>query len=63
MPLDSFDVSITPGEPAALLRAAEGTAEVRRWELRTVVLATGYLGALAVTGPGSRLVAWSIVPC
>jgi len=43
VPLDSFDVSLAPGEPAALLRGADP-----RWKLRSFVPVPGYIGAVAI---------------
>ncbi len=48
IPLDSFDVSLAPGEPAALLRAAEPD-ETRRWVLQELAPAPGFVAALAVS--------------
>jgi len=43
VPLDSFDVSLAPGEPARLLRGADV-----KWRLRSFAPAPGYIGALAI---------------
>jgi 4'-phosphopantetheinyl transferase len=51
IPLDSFDVSIAPGEPAALLRTLE-PADVEMWQLQNLELADGYIGAVAASGTG-----------
>ena len=55
MPLDRFDVSLAPGEPAALLRAYGDPLEASRWSLRAFAPAPGYVAALAVEGQGLRL--------
>jgi len=47
IPLASFDVSLTPGEPVALLRAADPD-ETRRWVLHELDPAPGFVAALAV---------------
>jgi 4'-phosphopantetheinyl transferase len=47
-PLDSFDVTLEPHEPARLLACAEGDPE--RWDLRAFAPAPGYVGAVAVSG-------------
>jgi 4'-phosphopantetheinyl transferase len=60
LPLDSFDVSLTPGEPAALLRAAGGRREVRRWELVGLTPAPGYAAAVAVEAGIRRIVGWTL---
>jgi len=46
--LDTFEVSLAPGAPAALLRAPG--AEASRWSLRELTPRPGYIGALAVEG-------------
>ncbi len=58
LPLDSFDVSLAPGEPAALLRTREDAAEATRWTLRELSAGRGYAAALAVEGGGWRLRCW-----
>jgi 4'-phosphopantetheinyl transferase len=55
MPLDAFDVSLKPGEPAALLANRLDRNEVGRWTLAAVSPAEGYVGALAVRGQGTRV--------
>jgi 4'-phosphopantetheinyl transferase len=47
--LDSFEVSLTPGEPARLLHCAD-VAERDAMTLRAFVPAPGYVGAIAATG-------------
>jgi 4'-phosphopantetheinyl transferase len=55
LPLDDFDVSLTPGQPA-LLRAVRGmAADKGRWSLHDLAMPEGYLGALAVEGDSCRL--------
>lgn len=58
LPLDSFDVSLAPGEPAALLSVRDGTGETRRWRLQELNPAAGYVAAVAVAGIGWRLRCW-----
>ena len=50
LPLDKFDVSIIPGEPARLLRTTWDPLEASRWFLLDLDPRPGYVGALAVTG-------------
>jgi 4'-phosphopantetheinyl transferase len=57
-PLDEFDVSLAPGEPARLLRVAEDPAEVDRWSLQALSPDAGYAAALVVEGRGWRLACW-----
>lgn len=55
LPLDHFDVSLAPGEPAMLLRTAPDPAEARRWWLAALDAGPGYAAALAVEAPSPRL--------
>ncbi|HTU23191.1 MAG TPA: 4'-phosphopantetheinyl transferase superfamily protein [Gemmataceae bacterium] len=55
LPLDQFDVSLRPGEPAALLATRHDPQEVRRWSMQSLLPAEGYVGALAVEGHSWRL--------
>ena len=48
-PLDGFDVTLAPEEPAALLHADEDDAS--RWSLSDIDVGAGYAGALAVERP------------
>jgi len=48
LPLDQFDVSLTPGEPARLLRRPDEMAEA--WSLYSLQPAPDYVGALAAVG-------------
>jgi 4'-phosphopantetheinyl transferase len=57
-PLDQFDVSLVPAEPAQLLRVEGNPKEANRWSLQTLEPAPGYVAALAVEGHGWRLVCW-----
>lgn len=57
-PLDQFDVSLTPGESAHLLKVAGDPEEASRWQLKALTPAPGYAAALAVEGHGWRLQAW-----
>lgn len=50
MPLDEFDVSLVPGEPAALLRNHKEPAEVSRWSMQSVAVPDGYVAALVASG-------------
>jgi len=55
LPLDQFDVSLIPGEPAALLSTQRDPYEVSRWSLQELTPASGYVAALAVEGHGYHL--------
>ena len=48
--LDQFDVSLAPGELAALLASREHPEAVRRWSLRDLPPANEYAGAMMVEG-------------
>ena len=49
VPLDSFDVSLNPGSSAALLASTE-PSDVLNWGLKDLVVADGYIGAVAAEG-------------
>jgi 4'-phosphopantetheinyl transferase len=51
-PLDSFDVTLTPGDTARLLRLEGVPGASRRYQLRTLRPAAGFVAALAVDGRG-----------
>jgi 4'-phosphopantetheinyl transferase len=55
--LDGFDVTLGPGEPAALLRVDEDDAS--RWSLRDLDVSAGYAAALAVEGKVSEIRSFS----
>lgn len=60
LPLDQFDVSLVPGEPATLL-ASRHLPELptEPWSLREVAVGDGYAAAVAVEGPDDwRLSYW-----
>ena len=46
--LDSFEVSLFPGEPAQLLGVEGDLQEASRWRLRALAPAHGYVGAFVV---------------
>jgi 4'-phosphopantetheinyl transferase len=56
--LDQFDVSLAPGEPAAILGTQRDPSEASRWSLQKLTPAPGYVAALAVEGHGWRLTCW-----
>lgn len=53
LPLDSFDVSVAPGEHPRLLATRNDPAEAVRWELYRLIPAEGYVASLAVRGSAS----------
>lgn len=62
LPLESFDVSLKPGEPAALLRTREHTEEAARWSLKELPVAPGYAAAVAVERAAWRLCCYQWQP-
>lgn len=58
MPLGQFDVSLVPGDQAALLRTQSDPDEACRWSLQELSLASDYAAALAVEGRGCSLSCW-----
>ena len=57
-PLDQFDVSLAPGEPARLLHTEGDPQEVSRWILQELTPAPGYVATLAVEGHDWQLKCW-----
>jgi 4'-phosphopantetheinyl transferase len=57
-PLNEFDVSLAPGEPAALLGIRSNPSERPCWSLQDLDAGTGYAAALAVEGRGRRIRCW-----
>jgi len=58
LPLHSFDVSLTPGEPAALLAVRGDAQEAARWTLQALEPGAGYRAALVAEGRDWRLKCW-----
>jgi 4'-phosphopantetheinyl transferase len=58
VPLDSFEVSLAPGEPATLLKNRDDPQKPQRWSLRALNPGPGYAAALAVEGRGWQLRCW-----
>lgn len=56
-PLDGFDVTLGPGEHAALLRNDDGTHE--RWTMAGIEVGPGYAGALVVERPITKIRYWN----
>ncbi|HEY8184968.1 MAG TPA: 4'-phosphopantetheinyl transferase superfamily protein [Pyrinomonadaceae bacterium] len=55
MSLDGFDVSLAPGETAALLMNQKEPAEIARWTMRSLPVPSGYVGAMVVEGHDFKL--------
>lgn len=66
-PLDSFDVTLAPGEPPRMLTLEGDAARAARWHFRHFRPAEQYIGALAIEGgpPGGgewRVECWDLTP-
>lgn len=58
LPLDTFDVSLAPGEPAALLENRIDAGEMSRWRLVELAPGAGFKAALVVEGQDCQLRCW-----
>jgi 4'-phosphopantetheinyl transferase len=58
--LGDFDVSLTPGEPARLLRVKDMPAETGRWSMKAFEPEPGYIAALVVEGQDWQFTALSV---
>ncbi len=56
--LDTFDVSVGPGEPAALLSVRGSPDEPAHWALQTLTPAPGFVSTVAVEGHDWRLMSY-----
>jgi 4'-phosphopantetheinyl transferase len=56
LPLDRFDVSLAPGEPARLLDHQDDPVECGRWSLIDLTVEPGFAATLAIAGQGWQLV-------
>jgi len=57
-PLDSFDVTLKPGEPAELLQVKGNREAATRWRLENLEPAAGYAGAVIAEGREWQLRTW-----
>jgi 4'-phosphopantetheinyl transferase len=53
-PLDRFDVSLAPGEPAKLLRVGCVSGEACEWTMHELVLGPGFIGAVVAQKHGEE---------
>lgn len=60
MPLDQFDVTLRPDEPAALLNNYREEREVSRWSMQSIPAPAGHAGALVVEGHDWQLKSFSL---
>jgi 4'-phosphopantetheinyl transferase len=57
--LDQFDVSLLPGEPAAVVATRDDPQQASHWAMRHLEPGPGYVGAVAVEGHSWRLRCWN----
>lgn len=55
LPLDGFDVSLAPNEPAVLRATRPDPDEATRWSLHSIFVDRDYVGALVIEGGGLKL--------
>jgi 4'-phosphopantetheinyl transferase len=60
LPLDSFDVSVHPEEPAMFLGSREKLDAQLRWEMAALPVGAEYAAALAVEGEAGRVCCWQL---
>lgn len=58
IPLNQFDVTLAPGEPAALLNVEQNPEEASKWSLIELIPCSDIVGAVAVAGDCSKLHCW-----
>lgn len=58
IPLNQFDVSLAPGEPAALLNVEGNSEEASKWSLIELFPCSDMVAAVAVAGDCSKLHCW-----
>lgn len=58
LPLDQFDVSCRPGEPAKLLNTRDDPQEASRWTMKELMPGPDYIAALVVEGDGWNMKCW-----
>jgi 4'-phosphopantetheinyl transferase len=58
LPLDEFDVSLAPGEPARLLQSRINVQEASRWFMVELAIEADFKAALVVEGRGWQLRCW-----
>ena len=57
-PLDSFDVTLRPGDPAKLLQVHGSPEKANRWKLQNLNPTPGYAAAVIAEGQSWRLQTW-----
>lgn len=58
LPLDRFEVTLAPGEPAELVSIEGDRANTNRWSLQELYPGDGYVGAIAVEGCDWQMSCW-----
>ena len=58
-PLNRFDVTLVPGEPARMLSLEGDAGRAAAWSFHHLRPAEGYLGAVAIEAEGMEISAWS----
>jgi 4'-phosphopantetheinyl transferase len=58
LPLDSFDVSLAPDEPAILRETRPDPQKAARWRLESLEVDAQYVAAVAVEGKGLEFRLW-----
>jgi 4'-phosphopantetheinyl transferase len=61
LPLDRFEVSVNPGEPACLLSTAGDPEEAACWSIRDLEPAPGYVAAVAVRALKWEFKLWELI--
>jgi 4'-phosphopantetheinyl transferase len=61
LPLDSFDVSLSPGQPATLRATRPDREEAARWTLLSLEVGPGYAAAVAVEAQNLECRCWDWV--
>jgi len=59
-PLERFEVSLLPGEPARLLNVEGNPSETHRWSLQSLRPAPGYVATLAIEGQDWHATCWDL---
>jgi 4'-phosphopantetheinyl transferase len=60
LPLNQFEVSLAPGEPARLLCTTGDPQEASNWSIQELEPAAGYIGAIAVRAQRYELKLWDV---
>lgn len=62
IPLDQFEVSLIPGEPAVLSSTKWDSEEAQRWSLWEILPGSDYVATLAVEGDRCQIYYWQWTP-